>query len=103
MSSSPSLRRVVTGYLSLRDPYNLTVDALIGLVASYLLGWAVDWFSFQEHMPAAGATVTPAAWRMAGTVVGTVAGVLYFAAIGVFLVGIARIIAARDSQPGSDQ
>jgi TRAP-type C4-dicarboxylate transport system permease small subunit len=96
MNGKPSLRRVLTGYLRLRSPYNLCVDALLIVALSYVLSAGEEWVQrvmWEEQ--AAQPTTLPRAWWFVMKLTSIVTGVVYLAGLGIFFVACARIIADR--------
>jgi hypothetical protein len=91
---SPSLRRVLTGYLRLRSPYNLCVDAAILVLLSYVGGSLERWARFTE-VARRGPTQQVSMWWAASEAMAIATGMVYYIGAGIFFVGCARIIADR--------
>lgn len=95
---SPSLRRVLNGYLRLRSPQNLCIDGGLAVVAAYLLGVVLAWF----HSPWELATTEVSRGRWALEEAFRIAtGCTHYAGIGLFLFGCARLIADRIGKASS--
>ncbi len=88
----PSLRRVLAGYLRLRSPYNLCLDAGLVVLASYLLTSGRRWIAVGMGR---GPSETFSGWWALNEAAEIGVGMLYLAGLGMFLIACARIIAER--------
>jgi hypothetical protein len=96
----PSLRRVLAGYLRLRSPYNLCLDGFVAFAASYMLSAAQQWLEVQTHRAMTGPSQDGfSAWWFYNQAALIVVALIYSGGVGVFLVGLARIIADRLGPP----
>jgi hypothetical protein len=93
MNRHPSLRRALTGYLRLRDPYNRCIDSLLMLAVLYVLGWGVNWLTESQRIASgqADAAGFRSRWFL-NAFAGTAAPLVWHVAIGLFAVATARII-----------
>jgi hypothetical protein len=92
---NPSLRRILAGYLRLRSPFSLVIDAAIVLVASYLLSSAHQWtrVGLMNRPPE-----EFSAWWALNELVTILASFLFYASTAMFFVACARIIAERSGR-----
>jgi hypothetical protein len=90
---SPSLRRVLAGYLRLRSPYNLCLDAAIFILVSYFLTSIRNWLYITLISPA-GSRPVQRTWA-AKEALDIAIGSVYYMGLGVFFIALARMIADR--------
>ncbi len=96
MNEAPSLRRVFAGYLRLRSPFNLAIDAVVVFAVASLVGIAVSYFEQStfgtfsgDHQPP-----TRGEWIVA-RVFDAVYWMIYWSAFALFAFACARLIADR--------
>lgn len=97
MSDGASLRRVLAGYLRLRSPFNMVIDAVALWMVAAVLGLVHE--SLRQGMYGAfgvGAPPPPeyATW-LAVEALGTVYGFVYWTSFGLFIFACARVVADR--------
>lgn len=85
----------MAGYLRLRSPYNLCLDAALLVGASYVLGAVWRWLTIAQGWDTGQRTSAIWAVSDAGHVL---AGLMFYVGEGVFLVACARIIADRGGE-----
>lgn len=98
MSEGPSLRRVFAGYLRLRSPFNMTIDAVFVWMVSAVVGIG---HGFMERWMYGGFGITGGArvpevgpW-LGLEAASVVYSFLYWLAFGLFFFACARVIADR--------
>ena len=76
---------MLAGYLRLRSPYNLCLDAAIFILVSYFLTSIRNWLYI---------TLISATWA-AKEALDIAIGSVYYMGLGVFFIALARMIADR--------
>jgi hypothetical protein len=94
---SPSIRRVLGGYLRLRSPSNLCLDAGLVVLLSYVAGSLHRWISIGQMTPRPPDQFSM--WWSLNEFVQVTVGMLYLVGIGLFFIGCARFIADRIESP----